>query len=360
MNDALISLDQVALIPRVLSSVNSRKELNPFYEDGKLPLFVAPMTCIVDKNNYNLFNSKTHAILPVRFNEAMVPPENSNDVWLSYSFDEFKKMCEGSVPVLSENICVDMANGHMESLYKYVKLFKDKNFNAKIMVGNIANAEAYYTCWESGVDYVRVGIGGGNGCITSVRTGFHNSIVNVLNEIKVIKGKIAGSLPKVVADGGIDSIGKAIKCLALGADYVMMGRLFAQCKESTGKTFHVNSADDLRQQTNNPFINIHKELKEDLNIIKNNEWFGKEILVKEYYGQASEKGQIDRFGEVKSAPEGVTVYLPCTHTYNEFVSEFESYLRSAMSYNGSFILHSFIGNVEYREQSLSEFNSYNK
>lgn len=65
MNNTLISLDQVALIPKSSSSVNSRKEVYPFDDKGKLPLFVAPMTCIVNKTNYDLFNSRTYAILPV-------------------------------------------------------------------------------------------------------------------------------------------------------------------------------------------------------------------------------------------------------------------------------------------------------
>ena len=63
---------------------------------------------------------------------------------------------------------------------------------------------------------------------------------------------------------------------------------------------------------------------------------------------------------VKSAPEGVTVYIPMENTYNEFMDLFESYLRSAMSYNGSFTLDEFIGKVDYAVQTLSEFNSYNK
>lgn len=368
MNNTLISLDQVALIPKSSSSVNSRKEVYPFDDKGKLPLFVAPMTCIVNKTNYDLFNSRTYAILPVT-PDSIFGAEKLSQGWFACPFDVFKKMVDSTKGEDKGKyfVCVDMADGHIALLYDYVKKFKEHYPNSEVMIGNIANAETYSICCMSGVDYVRVGIGGGNGCVTSVYTGFHNSIVNMLEDIKEIKQEVLSGVSypkgtvctKVVADGGIDSIGKAIKCLALGADYVMMGRLFAQCNDSAGWSVYVESMEDLYSNMSDPFAIVSPELEKRISLAEKNPRLG-EVLVKEYYGQASTMGQNDRFGHVKSAPEGVTVYLPCTYTYKEFTDMFEARLRSAMSYNGSFNLQDFIGNVEWKEQSLSEFNSYNK
>lgn len=372
MRESIISLDQIALIPKVLSNVDTRKDVNPFDENGKLPIFVAPMTCILNVDNYDLFNSKTYAVLPVfADNSYLLEALKLSNGWFAIPFDVFKKLADCTEKVDDGHffICVDMADGHIRSLYEYVTKFKRMYPNAKVMIGNIANAQTYAECCRAGVDYVRVGIGGGNGCVTSIRTGFHNSIVNMLEEINQIRQDVDSKqcypkdvvATKVIADGGIDSIGKAIKCLALGADYVMMGRLFAQCDESRGKKFYAWCMDNLRSYIDDPYAKVSKELEEKLNICeKLPDDVNNQILVKEYYGQASEKGQIDRFGYVKSVPEGVTMYLPCPYTYSEFVKEFEGYLRSAMSYNGSFTLDEFIGKVEYKEQSLSEFNSYNK
>lgn len=372
MRESIISLDQIALIPAATSNVNSRKEVYPFDENGKLPVFVAPMTCILDIDNYDLFNSKTYAVLPVFADSSyLLKALKLSKGWFAVPFDVFKKLADCAKKVDDGHflICVDMADGHINLLYEYVTKFKRLYPNAKVMVGNIANAYTYAECCKAGVDYVRVGIGGGNGCVTSARTGFHNSIVNMLEEINQIRQDVNSKqcyskdvvATKVIADGGIDSIGKAIKCLALGADYVMMGRLFAQCDESRGKKFYAWCMDNLRCLIDDPYAKVSKELEDKLKICeKLPDDVNNQILVKEYYGQASEKGQIDRFGYVKSVPEGVTMYLPCPYTYNEFVTEFEGYLRSAMSYNGSFTLDEFIGKVKYKEQSLSEFNSYNK
>ena len=367
MRESIISLDQIALIPNALSDVDTRKDVNPFDENGKLPVFVAPMTCILNVDNYDLFNSKTYAVLPVfADNSYLFKALKLSKGWFAIPFDVFKKLADCTEKIDDGHffICVDMADGHIKSLYEYVAKFKRMYPNAKVMIGNIANADTYMACCKAGVDYVRVGIGGGNGCVTSVRTGFHNSIVNMLEEIKKIRLDVETCTKftptKVVADGGIDSIGKAIKCLALGADYVMMGRLFAQCEESRGKKFSANNIHNLRSQIDDPYAKVSDELVKKLEICENLIHGDPKILVKEYYGQASEKGQIDRFGYIKSVPEGVTIYLPCPYTYSEFVKEFEGYLRSAMSYNGSFTLDEFIGKVKYKEQSLSEFNSYNK
>lgn len=367
----LVSLDEIALIPTIRSYVNSRKEVYPFDENGKLPIFVAPMTCIIDKYNYDLFNSKSYAIRPVR-PDSFKNNENLSDGWLACPFDVFKNLINNAADkkkYYNGNyfICVDMANGHMRVLYDYVKMFKQYFPNSKIMIGNIANPETYVECCLSGVDYVRVGIGGGSGCTTSVYTGFHNSLVNMLETTTFLKQEFKkghfGSqytLTKVVADGGIDSIGKAIKCLALGADYVMMGKLFAQCEESAAKKYNVSSINDLRLIVKNDFLTVSKDLLKKFDAISNRSSYLKEIWVKEYYGQASEQGQIDRFGMVKSTPEGITTFIPMEYTYDEFMQLFENYLRSAMSYNSSFNLEDFIGNVNYQIQTIAEFNLYNK
>ena len=369
--DRIYSLNEITLIPKVKSFVKSRSEVNPFDGDGKLPLFVAPMTCILDVNNYDIFNKKTYAVLPV-YNGSLYllnAMELSNG-WFAITLDAFHKLTYETKKEDFGNyfICIDTANGHMNALYDSMPRFKLMYPNAKVMIGNIANAEAYLECCDAGIDYVRVGIGGGNGCTTSVLTGEHNGIVNMLADINMMRltrsttGTGSKFMTKVVADGGIDTIDKAIKCLALGADYVMAGKMFAMCEESRGRKCYackeVNSFGDTYYD-----ISVDYDMPDDhyRNYCREAHIpYNKYTRAVEYYGQSSIEGQLDRFGKVKSEPEGCKVYLPVRYTYDRLCEQFEAALRSALSYNNNVTLDGFRGGVNIELQSMGEFNSYYK
>ena len=354
----MYSLDEIGLIPAEISTIEHRGDINPFVQSPfggeKLPIFVAPMTCILDANNICTFSrSKVEPIMPVRPGwDRLILPNNSAWLgWQAVTLDEFINLfvsCKAKEG-MKHYILIDVANGHMEKLFKAVKDAKQEyGDNLVVMVGNIANPRTYIDCCKARVDYVRVGIGGGAGCTTSVQTGIHASMPWLLEGIKATKHNISfyeqytghlgdykwvrenkGFRTKVVADGGINTIAKAIKCLALGADYVMMGKCFAECEESIGKIVHA---------------------------IFN----GNIVPCKLYYGQSSEQGQIDRFGKVKSNPEGTVKHIPVTTNLSEFCGKFEAALRSAMSYCNARTLNDFIGKVQYETMTHSEFDAYIK
>lgn len=359
VHEKMYSLDEVGLIPARISNVKHRGDVNPFTKKSDvLPVFVSPMTCIIDETNISKFlDNKFIPIVPVSarwsFSERMGMAKKTSG-WAAFTLEEFKNY----YPViggLCKGVLIDTANGQMEELFTLVKECKKAWGNSvKIMTGNIANPETYLDCCLAGVDYVRVGIGGGSGCTTSVQTGIHTSIPYILKGINRMKTYISncessasiglfeynnpevaalkGFRTKVVADGGITSISRAIKALALGADYVMMGKLFAQCEEAAitlKYTYSSKSSDDIK----------------------------KEAL---YYGQSSEQGQLNRFGKIKSYPEGTELWIPVTTNLKDFSHAFESSLRSAMSYCNANTLEEFIGNVDYEIMSKHEFDSYNK
>ena len=89
------------------------------------------------------------------------------------------------------------------------------------------------------IDFIRVGIGGGSGCITTSNVSTHYPQASLIDECYNIKKQLLleteDILPKIIADGGIRNYDHVIKALALGADYVMIGSLFAQCIESAGE-----------------------------------------------------------------------------------------------------------------------------
>lgn len=337
----MYSLDEIGLIPAVLSDVKHRGDVNPFVKSPfggeKLPIFVSPMTCIVNANNICEFSrSKVEPILPVAGDYELRRQLPNGADWLGWTavtMQEFSTLFnEDKAPNNRDYyILIDVANGHMDSLFTHIKDAKQKyGDKLTIMVGNIANPETYIECCKARVDYVRVGIGGGSGCTTSVQTGIHTSMPYILEGIKALKVSPLIFKTKVVADGGVSTISRAIKCLALGADYVMMGKCFAQCEE--GGTY--------------PQYVYDKE--------------GNVRTEHLYYGQSSTQGQIDRFGNAKNNPEGTAYWVPVTTNLTEFTNKFEAALRSAMSYCNAQTLEDFIGKVKYEYMSPLEFNAFNK
>ena len=327
----MYSLDEVSIIPSTFTSVKSRKDIITTYT-SKLPIFVAPMTCLVDFINFSSFeNSKVIPILSVYdinnkefFKQRLTFIQQSK--WVALTLNEFEDtFCRNKWNLDKENlfnICIDTANGHLHDIYVATKYAKKSFPNLAIMVGNIANPKTYdEICknYSDSVQFIRVGIGGGSGCTTSVQTGVHTSLPYLITEINKIKKSYANK-PLVIADGGVNTIDRAIKCLALGADYVMMGSMFANCKE----------------------VGNYNEVKN------------------EYYGQSSIRGQLDRFGEIRSNPEGLEKIVEINTTLNEVCSKFDAALRSAMSYCNAKTLEEFIGKPKIEYQTLKEFENYMK
>lgn len=318
----MYSLNEVSLLPSMHPvNINHRSEVNPFDENGKLPIFVSPMTCIIDDDNYQEFkNSKFIPIVPRNIMPNYITPED----WISCSLQDFEEVFM-KYDLDELHILIDIANGHMKRLYEVVKEAKSKYPDLKLMIGNIAHPEMYTECFLAGADYVRVGIGGGNACSTSVKTGIHASHEYMLRGIRKIRTVInSDKAPKVVIDGGIDTYDKAIKCLALGADYVMMGKMFAKCLEACGRIV-----------SNFP-------------------------AKRAYYGMASEEGQKDLFGKVIRPSEGIKTHVIVDTNLKQLETEFEAALRSAMSYTGCKTLSEFRNNVKWEYQTISEFNNYYK
>jgi IMP dehydrogenase len=135
-------------------------------------------------------------------------------------------------------ICIDTANANNKEVLKKTEMIK-KKFDVKIIVGNIAHGGSLDQLENAGADAVRVGIGSGSVCTTSIQTGIGigqvSSLLNVLYARKNKKLKI-----KVIADGGVKSPGDVAKAIALGADVVMLGRMLSGTRETPGEVIKYN------------------------------------------------------------------------------------------------------------------------
>ena len=361
----MLSLDEISLLPSGKpTSINSRAQINPFINDtnnvpfsgDRLPVFVSPMTSVICKENAEYFENQGFIpILPRTgdFNERL---ELCKKRWTSFSLQEFLEICEKDLASEKEHmyILVDIANGHIGKLYTYARELKQKHDNVTLMVGNIAHPEMYIECCNAGIDYVRVGIGGGSVCSTSVQCGVHASHVYMIEEINKLKKIYSGFHTKVIADGGINTFDRAIKCLALGFDYVMMGKIFAQSYVACGEVrtiIKTNNGEEI--YINYDAINRFK----DAHISGQ---FKEAYLERKYYGMASEQGQIDISGGANKNPEGIETWVKIEYPIQEIRTKFEAALRSTMSYIGAESLYELADKTQYMPMSISEFKSYYK
>ena len=345
----LYSLDEICLIPAAVSEVEHRGDVNVLTNKNNYPIFTAPMSCIVNSENYEtLKEHKLNVIIPrsVDFKDRL--SFIGNGVWTAVGFKEAELIYE-KLEVedgYTVRICIDQANGHMGSLLELCKKFKDKFGNKiKLMTGNIANPYAYRHYAAAGVDYVRCSIGSGNVCTTSVQTGIHYPMGSLLTKLKEEKEFIKKaielkanyrSVPKIIADGGFKRIDQCVKALALGADFVMLGEIIAKSEEACGE------------------------------IVAERNKYG--FKSREYFGMSTEKAQIlvndASFFKVEDFTpkhtEGQVKTVDVEYKLSEWLGDFDHALRSSMSYAGAKRLDQFIGKVNWETMTPVTYNAYMK
>ena len=177
------NLDDVCIVPSMVTYINSRKECKTRY-DSRLPIFIAPMSSIVDEYNIAEFSKDFHTIIPRTVDYHVREKVLKGGWWVAMGLREVKSLYEEyskEQPSYVPHICIDQANGHMNDLVQVVNKLKQLlGDRIKIMVGNIANPAT--CCAYSNVDYIRIGIGSGNACTTTTQTGVHYPMASLIRE----------------------------------------------------------------------------------------------------------------------------------------------------------------------------------
>jgi IMP dehydrogenase len=130
-------------------------------------------------------------------------------------------------------VVIDTAHGHTQGVVDKLKAVKHKYPELDVVVGNIATAEAARFLVAAGADAVKVGIGPGSICTTRIIAGVGVPQLTAINDVA---RAIEGSGVPVIADGGIRYTGDIVKAIAVGADSIMLGSMFAGTEESPGET----------------------------------------------------------------------------------------------------------------------------
>lgn len=144
-------------------------------------------------------------------------------------------LVEAGVDVL----CIDSSDGFSEWQKETIEYVREQYGNdISIGAGNVVDKEAFLYLAEAGADFVKVGVGGGSICITREQKGIGRGQATALIEVAETRNKYfeeTGEYVPICSDGGIVQDYHMTLALAMGADFLMMGRYFARFDESPTK-----------------------------------------------------------------------------------------------------------------------------
>ena len=241
-----LTYDDVSLIPTEISRIKSRKDADTGNEflgmKLSLPVISSPMESVTGLEMAKELTSLGCIGILNRFDsslkEVINRKENGKGITaVSIALNTTNKIIE-KLASAGYLICIDTANANNLEVLKKVEDVK-KKFNVKLIVGNIAHGATLKDLENAGADAVRVGIGSGSVCTTSIQTGIGIGQVSSLLNVCLIKEEQKLKI-KIIADGGIKSPGDVAKAISLGADTVMLGRMLAGTKETPGEVIKYN------------------------------------------------------------------------------------------------------------------------
>ena len=128
-------------------------------------------------------------------------------------------------------ICIDVANGYQERFGDYVQKVRETFPHCTIIAGNVVTADMTQELILRGADIVKVGIGPGSVCTTRIQTGVGYPQLSAIIECADAAHGLGGH---IIADGGCTCPGDVAKAFGAGADFVMLGGMFAGHDEGGG------------------------------------------------------------------------------------------------------------------------------
>jgi GMP reductase len=213
--------------------------------------------------------------------------------------EKFQRVMEAAGPDAIRYVCLDVANGYHEAFATVVQRVRERYPALVILAGNVVTGEMTEELILSGADIVKVGIGPGSVCTTRKMTGVGYPQLSAVIECADAAHGLGGH---ICADGGCTTPGDVAKAFGGGADFVMLGGMFAG---------HTESGGELVERNGEPF--------------------------KRFYGMSS-KAAMDRYaGGVADyrASEGKEVLVPYRGDVANTAQEILGGVRSACTYVGA-------------------------
>ena len=197
---------------------------------------------------------------------------------------DYKERIPALVEAGADVLCIDSSEGYTEWQKMTIDFVREKyGDSVKIGAGNVVDREGFRFLADAGADFVKLGIGGGSICITREQKGIGRGQASVVIEVAKARDEYfeeTGVYVPICSDGGIVYDHHITLALAMGADFIMLGRYFSRFDESPTNKLNINGN-----------------------------------YVKEYWGEGSNRARnwqrYDMGGAAKlSFEEGVDAYVP--------------------------------------------------
>lgn len=162
------------------------------------------------------------------------------------SAEDFRNLNTIVTGIGAQFICIDVANGYSEHFGDFVEAVRARWPNKTIIAGNVVTGDMTQELILRGADIVKVGIGPGSVCTTRIQTGVGYPQLSAIIECADAAHGLGGH---IIADGGCTCPGDVAKAFGAGADFVMLGGMFAGHDEGGGEikddrvTFYGMSSD---------------------------------------------------------------------------------------------------------------------
>jgi len=157
---------------------------------------------------------------------------------------------ETRVPALvdagADILCIDSSEGYSEWQARTIAFIRKKyGDTVKVGAGNVVDREGFRFLAEAGADFIKIGIGGGSICITREQKGIGRGQATAVIEVAEERNKYfeeTGIYIPICSDGGIVYDYHITLALAMGADFIMLGRYFARFDESPTSKVVINGS----------------------------------------------------------------------------------------------------------------------
>ena len=266
---------------------NKLNQLPVISEDGRLLYFVFRKDYDAHKSNpMELLDSKKRYVVGAGINTR-----------------DYEKRVPALIEAGVDVLCIDSSEGYTEWQKRTLAWIHENYPGIRVGAGNVVDAEGFRFLADCGADFIKVGIGGGSICITRETKGIGRGQATAVIEVAKERNKYfkeTGEYIPICSDGGIVYDYHMALALAMGADFLMLGRYFSRFDESPTAKLLVNGT-----------------------------------YVKEYWGEGSNRARnwqrYDLGGDQKlTFEEGVDSYVPYAGPLSDGVRQSLAKVRSTM------------------------------